>query len=605
MKNLKFYFVALTILTVLNSSAIVLVGDITGGGATPSLAPNTYQVLAGTNIYIPAGVTFAIEPGVIIEFEPNSQFYTEAGSNLIIMENTDFQFMQNSYVRILGDLFVNGTSTGPATFREHPANVGASWKGIIFDGCVTDTVLIDFAKITDVENFGGTYLPYKAGAICVYNSTFDVFHVRNSTFKKNKVELFGGAICFKLSSVTNSVLIENNLFRNNRTRRKGGAIYIDSKLTTEFMIFHNRFIKNKATNGGAIFLEDAIGGGLEVAENSFDRNTANFNGGACYLTGDVININFTRNKFTKNTAVNRDGGAIFFTYFYHANNMHMLHNVFCLNEARDGGAICSINEKGDEKKYLNNLFNHNSASDQGGAIYCESDYNFLNNTFADNTAVISTGGIYATTATAGSYGIINNILWGNTPLQVNSVLSVGNTYPAFDYNCIDYTGAAAGTNINSDPLFVNPAVHDYHLQIGSPCFDTGQPGFNPSMYFASWAEDLDYSARIKSAEVDMGAYESWTTKSAKVEVPALVTEVVVYPNPAINTVNIALENAESISSILVTNLFGQLIMKVSGNEINDGSKTKSIDVSEVENGVYFVVIKRVGGKSNTEKLIIN
>ena len=40
----------------------------------------------------------------------------------------------------------------------------------------------------------------------------------------------------------------------------------------------------------------------------------------------------------------------------------------------------------------------------------------------------------------------------------------------------DYEGCSGGVGaISANPLFVDEAVGDYHLQLGSPCIDTGDP----------------------------------------------------------------------------------------------------------------------------------
>jgi len=55
--------------------------------------------------------------------------------------------------------------------------------------------------------------------------------------------------------------------------------------------------------------------------------------------------------------------------------------------------------------------------------------------------------------------------------------------------------------IPGDPLFITPGS-DYHIQMGSPCIDTGA-----IMPWMTGATDLDGNPRIHDGKVDMGCYE--------------------------------------------------------------------------------------------------
>ncbi|MFQ5674498.1 MAG: right-handed parallel beta-helix repeat-containing protein [bacterium] len=96
--------------------------------------------------------------------------------------------------------------------------------------------------------------------------------------------------------------------------------------------------------------------------------------------------------------------------------------------------------------------------------------------------------------------IENNIISGNTNIGVAVNDAAG--LPTVKYNNVwsnsagDFFGTPAGVgvlnttnangdasdsffNISLDPQFVNPGIHDYHLQISSPCIDAGNPA-NPA-----------------------------------------------------------------------------------------------------------------------------
>lgn len=96
----------------------------------------------------------------------------------------------------------------------------------------------------------------------------------------------------------------------------------------------------------------------------------------------------------------------------------------------------------------------------------------------------ATTGIAKTSTWSGS--VVDSIAWGNTA-----------NYSGLSSANVRYSdGFVGGTgNINVDPLFVNSATGDLHLQVGSPCVNAGDP-FSPL--------DADCSRS------DMGAYPGLT-----------------------------------------------------------------------------------------------
>jgi parallel beta-helix repeat protein len=99
----------------------------------------------------------------------------------------------------------------------------------------------------------------------------------------------------------------------------------------------------------------------------------------------------------------------------------------------------------------------------------------VNNTVCDNTW----GGI---SIIAGSHPYVRNNIFGN---NVAYGIHVEAASCDVSYNDVfgqdeDYAGdigdqTGINGNISADPLFVNPPAGDYHLAVGSPCIDTGDP----------------------------------------------------------------------------------------------------------------------------------
>ena len=68
-----------------------------------------------------------------------------------------------------------------------------------------------------------------------------------------------------------------------------------------------------------------------------------------------------------------------------------------------------------------------------------------------------------------------------------------------------------------------------------------------------------------------------------------------YPNPTKNTLNIAVKENIEISSINIYNTLGQLVLV-----IPNAQNTKTVDVSSLTAGNYFIKINSDKGTSNTQ-----
>jgi len=190
--------------------------------------------------------------------------------------------------------------------------------------------------------------------------------------------------------------------------------------------------------------------------------------------------------------------------------------IFLNNRGIRGGAMeC---HEGDSAIVTNSLFAGNYTRDRGGAIWFddERDTKIANCTFVDNGAA-SGGGAVIILRGAGS--IVNSIFAANRNVAIHDAQN--NPKPTIK-NCLFFnnpdgiyydetvtvqsaTGpeglnillAEAKDNLDGDPLFVNPAADNYHLQTGSPCVDAGTSEDAP-------ADDVDGESRPADIAVDIG-----------------------------------------------------------------------------------------------------
>jgi hypothetical protein len=93
--------------------------------------------------------------------------------------------------------------------------------------------------------------------------------------------------------------------------------------------------------------------------------------------------------------------------------------------------------------------------------------------------------------------ITSCIFWANTGGSFD-----GSGSPVVTFS--DVEGGFSGTeNINADPLFTDPANDNYHLQLNSPCINTGDPNYTP----CPQERDIDGQNRVMGNRIDMGADE--------------------------------------------------------------------------------------------------
>jgi parallel beta-helix repeat protein len=137
----------------------------------------------------------------------------------------------------------------------------------------------------------------------------------------------------------------------------------------------------------------------------------------------------------------------------------------------------------------------------GDGIYVWGDTSqarLVNNTIAFNS------GEGVETADASTALVRNNIIVGNEGVGIYDRES--RAAFTIDHNDVwdngeDYLNVTPGAgDISADPLFVDVANGDYHLQVGSPCIDKGTSVGAPTH---------DIAGTPRDAAPDMGAYE-WT-----------------------------------------------------------------------------------------------
>jgi len=156
----------------------------------------------------------------------------------------------------------------------------------------------------------------------------------------------------------------------------------------------------------------------------------------------------------------------------------------------------------------NTLVRNNRLSLSGGDFHGECIIQYAaNNTFENNVIYVDELGDKRALSEEASEGNSNNLLDYNL-----YYCNAGLTAVQFQWKNAAYTGYSVYTNAVSDadehslgtnPLFDNLDFADYHLTLGSPAIDGGDPTYLPG----GSVTDYDGNPRILIGRVDIGAYE--------------------------------------------------------------------------------------------------
>lgn len=530
----KKVFLSITLFIILFSCKILFADTIPGGDVSGTwYAANSPYYIMG-DITIPADSTLTIEPGVVVEF----QNYT--------------------FLRINGFLEAIGGEADSILFT------GTAWMGLDFRNA-PDSSHLTYCIVQNVEDLVS---PLYGGITC-YNCNPVISHCRISN-NQGHSELWGagGIMLYNSNADISWCNISGNTI-DNYYGGTGGGIKISGCHPT---ITGCDIIGNDG---------DLRGGGIDMfGSSSLIITNCTITGNVCSPVGWIVG----------GGGIASQGSDMTIT------ECTISHNV---GSGYGGGGICI---SGGSAVVTSCTIDSNSAPYEGpgGGIYADCDSLLVDHcTFVDNSPGDQSMVIGWAIHTEGNTALLltNSIVQGrNVTLDrliglfgASASISYSDFYQyrdAFVGNLPPGLGGLTQVNANGDscdvyynifmdPLFVDYANADYHLQETSPCIDAGDP---TSPY------DPD------STITDMGRYYYDQTGIEEISARASTDCCCLscLPNPCKSSAKIQFSlPVPSRVNLSVYDISGRLVLTLASGQYEPGIHEATLDASELSSGVYF------------------
>ncbi len=337
------------------------------------------------------------------------------------------------------------------------------------------------------------------------NSGGGIYNVNSSpmladcAFYVNSTQGGGGGM---YNSGSNPTLLNCIFTGNSASWGGGGGMYNDrSSPTLTSCTLSDNYARGEG--GGGMY--NNIDSSPMLADCTFSGNSTEESGGGMYNSGNSCPALLSC-IFSENSALRTGGGM----YNRHNSEPSLTNCIFSGNDARSGGGMENFGTRG--LILLNCTFSANFAEDAGGGM---------------------------SNIQSGRPTLVNCILWGNIPEQIDGPASVS-------YSDVEggFSGEGNIGNIDAAPNFADPKNGDYHLKsqagrwdaisqtwvlddVSSPCIDAGNPD-NP----------VGLERFPNGGRINMGAYGGTPEASLSPRQLPRLSDQASNPSPADGTVGV-------------------------------------------------------------------
>lgn len=378
----------------------------------------------------------------------------------------------------------------------------------IIDAEGADASVVSIASATDVmvEGFTirGGNTSGEGGGFLINGATVVI---SGTVVQDNTAGTWGGGVYVEEVGGPAELALVNSELLSNRASLDGGGLSAGARLITLDGV---KVVSNTSHGAGAGV--QAHGGTIVITSSAIVSNTATecasgaCSGGGVYVDGDgdlsVYNSEISGNLMDGVSGINGGGIAVSGgTLRLQGSIVSNNRSVATDHSGGSGLAAFGSDVTVVDTSIVNNRIGGNAvglysspftltnvlvANNDGEGIV--SDENPLTGTMMNVTIAGNAGNGIA--MTADDVRITNSILWHGVSCHPTCTITYSDVEDGWD-----------GTgNLEADPLFVDAASGDYHLQVSSPCIDAGTSTGAP-------ADDIEGTPR--DAAPDMGAYE-WT-----------------------------------------------------------------------------------------------